>query len=239
MQSKRHTRNAKPSIVIIDSDRVMARALKYNLERESYGVSVAHDGSEGLRKARALLPALVITEVVLPGIDGLDVCRELRADARTRELLVLILTAKAEEADHLAGFSVGADDYVTKPFSMKVFLQKVKALVRRATGVAESTEQIEHLGLRIDRERHRVTYGESEFALTLTEFRLLECLLRRPGHVFSRPQLVHAAIGERTTVSDRTIDIHIAMLRRKLSPMNLIETVRGVGYRLRDTSIHI
>jgi two-component system phosphate regulon response regulator PhoB len=208
--------------------------LRYNLEREGYDVVVAHDGQEGLRKAQTLLPDLIILDLMLPGLGGLDVCRELRAGERTRDTPILILTARAEETDQVVGFSLGADDYVTKPFSIKVLLQRVKVLQRRAEGGPDPADVIEHLGVRIDRVRHRAFAEGRELDLTPTEFRLLECLLRQPGRVFSRPQLIDAAIGEGAIVEERTIDVHVKTLRRKLGTPDLIETVRGVGYRFRE-----
>jgi DNA-binding response OmpR family regulator len=213
----------------------MTRALSHNLTREGYDVVVAHDGQEGVRKAIKLVPDLVILEVVIAELDGLEVCRELRAEPKTRFLPILMLTIKAEEADQIAGFSVGADDYVTKPFSMKVLLQRVRALIWRANAGAEiAPDVIEHLRLRIDLGRHRATYRDQELTLTLTEFRLLESLLRQPGRVLTRQQLIDAAMKEGANVLDRTVDIHIKTIRRKLGRADLIETVRGVGYRLRE-----
>ena len=154
---------------------------------------------------------------MLPGMSGLDVCRELRAGERTRDIPIIMLTARAEETDQVVGFSMGADDYVTKPFSTKVLLQRIKALQRRAEGPGEPGDVIEHLGVRIDRVRHRATVGRrAELDLTPTEFRLLECLLRQPGRAFTRHQLMDAAIGEGAIVLERTIDVHVKTLRQKL-----------------------
>ena len=173
---------------------------------------------------------------MLPGLDGLGVCRELRAGERTRDIPIIMITAKSEESDQLVGYNVGADDYVTKPFSNKVLLQKVKALLRRLDTHADAGgDAVEHAGVRLDRVRHRVTVGAEEVPLTPTEFKLLECLLRQPGRAFSRHQLVDAAIGDGQIVLERTIDVHVKTLRKKLSDAGgapeLIETVRGVGYR--------
>src|SRR5206468_339144 len=149
---------------------------------------------------------------------------------------IVMLTAKAEETDQVVGFSLGADDYVTKPFSVKVLLQRIKALQRRAESGSEPGDAVEHFGIRIDRVRHRATVDDRPLDLTPTEFRLLECLLRQPGRAFSRPQLLDVAIGERTVVLERTIDVHIKTLRKKLGrKQDCIETVRGVGYRFRET----
>jgi two-component system phosphate regulon response regulator PhoB len=146
-----------------------------------------------------------------------------------------MLTAKAEETDQVVGFSMGADDYVTKPFSVKVLMQRLKALQRRTDVGGESTDVVEVLGVRIDRVRHQAYVDSRELELTPTEYRLLECMLRQPGRAFSRAQLMDAAIGEGAVVLERTIDVHVKTLRRKLGTKGeLIETVRGVGYRFRD-----
>ena len=174
---------------------------------------------------------------MLPVIDGLDVCRRLRADAATRDMLIVMLTAKAEESDELIGFSLGADDYVTKPFSVKVLLERIKALRRRRTdrsGQRRSDDQA--WASSVDRRRHQATAEGKPLQLTRSEFRLLDTLIRQPGRVFHRTELIDAALGEDTMVMERTIDVHIRALRRKLGDhADVIETVRGVGYRFRDT----
>jgi two-component system phosphate regulon response regulator PhoB len=229
------TAMARPRILIIEDERGLTDVLTYNLEREGYDVAVSHDGQEGLRKAQMQLPDLILLDLMLPTMNGLDVCRELRAGERTRAIPILMLTAKAEETDQVVGFTMGADDYVTKPFSVKVLLQRLKALQRRNEQAVEPSDNIEHLGVRIDRVRHKATLQNQEVELTPTEFRLLECLLRQPGRAFSRPQLMDVAIGEGAVVLERTIDVHIKTLRRKLGEENnYIETVRGVGYRFRE-----
>jgi len=222
-----------PRILVVEDERQLADLLAYNLRREGYEVALAHDGREGLNKARAALPDAVVLDLMLPVLGGLEVCRELRAGERTRQIPVLILTAKAEETDQLVGFSLGADDYVTKPFSVKVLLQRVKALLRRADAPGGAADAVEHAGVRVDRVRHEATVDGAGVDLTRTEFRLLECLLRQPGRVFTRAQLMDAAMGE-VAVLERTIDVHVKALRRKLGRPDLIETVRGVGYRFRD-----
>jgi two-component system phosphate regulon response regulator PhoB len=200
---------AGTKILIIEDERALTNVLTYNLQREGYETIVAHDGPEGLRKAQAMLPDLIILDLMLPVISGLDVCRELRGGERTREIPIIILTAKAEETDQVVGFSMGADDYVTKPFSIKVLLQRIKAMQRRLDGTAEATEVIEHLGIRIDRVRHRTSVAGKDVELTPTEFRLLECLVRQPGRAFTRSQLLDAAIGDGAIVLERTIDVHV------------------------------
>jgi two-component system phosphate regulon response regulator PhoB len=230
---------AQPRILIIEDERGLVESLTWYFKREGYETVAAADGQEGLRKAQALIPDLVLLDLMLPGLGGLDICRDLRAGERTRDIPIIMITARAEETDQVVGFSMGADDYVTKPFSNKVLLQRVKALLRRAEGEVDKGDVVEHLDIRLDRVRHQVSVGKERVELTRTEFRLLECLLRQPGRAFSRHQLMDAAIGEGSIVLERTIDVHIKTLRRKLSAAgaltDLIETVRGVGYRLRET----
>ncbi len=221
-------------VLIIEDERALTDVLSYNLQREGYETTVAHDGQEGLRKAQMHLPDLIILDLMLPVMNGLEVCREIRSGERTRHIPIIMLTAKAEEIDQVVGFSMGADDYVTKPFSVKVLIQRLKALQRRVDTGTEPGDVIEHLGVRVDRVRHQAYVGGQAVDLTPTEFRLLECLLRQPGRVFTRSQLVDTAIGEGTIVQERTIDVHIKGLRQKLGDMDLIETVRGVGYRFRE-----
>ena len=229
---------AQSRILIVEDERGLTQSLGWYFNREGYETTVAHDGAEGLRKAQTHLPDVILLDVMLPGMDGLSVCRELRAGERTKAIPIIMLTAKSEETDQVIGFSLGADDYVTKPFSNKVLLQRIKAVLRRADGPAETGDIIEHLQVRVDRVRHRVTFNDEAVELTPTEFRLLECLLRQPGRAFSRHQLMDAAIGEGSIVLERTIDVHIKTLRRKLMDVGadseLIETVRGVGYRFRE-----
>jgi two-component system phosphate regulon response regulator PhoB len=232
---------ALPRILIVDDERGVCQSLEWHFKREGFETFVAHDGQEGLKKAQNLLPDVVLLDVMIPSLNGLDVCRELRAGERTKNLIIIMVTAKSEEADQIEGLSVGADDYITKPFSNKILLQKIRAVLRRKEGQSDSGDVIEHLGIRIDRMRHVVSVGTERLDLTPTEFRLLECLLRQPGRAFGRGQLMAAAIGEGSIVLERTIDVHVKTLRKKLSAASedtgdLIETVRGIGYRLRETA---
>jgi len=225
---------ARMRILVIEDERDLTQVLTYNLQKEGYDTTVAHDGQEGLRKAQTLLPDLIILDLMLPTLSGTEVLRELRAGERTREIPIIILSAKAEETDQVVGFSMGCDDYVTKPFSIKVLLQRIKALQRRFDGGTDPVDVVEYLNVRIDRVRHRAYVENRELELTPTEFRLLECMVRQPGRAFTRHQLMDAAIGEGAIVLERTIDVHIKTLRRKLEADDLIETVRGVGYRFRE-----
>src|SRR5713101_1017160 len=226
---------ANLKVLIIEDERGLTEVLTYNLEREGYDTIVAHDGQEGLRKAQTILPDLILLDIMLPIVDGLDVCRRLRSSEVTQHIPIIFLTAKAEETDQVVGFSLGADDYVTKPFSVKVLVQRIKALQRRRDGETNDGDVTEHLGVRVDRVRHVASVDGRLLDLTPTEFRLLECLLRQPGRAFRRSQLMDAAIGEGAVVLERTIDVHIKTLRRKLGgEQEFIETVRGIGYRFRE-----
>jgi two-component system, OmpR family, phosphate regulon response regulator PhoB len=225
---------ARPRILIIEDERALTKVLAYNLQREGYDPIVTHDGQEGLRKAQTNPPDLIILDLMLPTTDGLEVCRQLRAGEQTRSVPILMLTAKAEEMDQVIGFSVGADDYVTKPFSVKVLLQRIKALQRRTETGAEPAEVLEQGGVRVDRVRHQASVNGQDISLTPTEFRLLECLVRQPGRAFTRAQLMDSAIGDAAIVLERTIDVHIKAVRRKLGAAGgCIETVRGMGYRFK------
>lgn len=226
---------AKPSVLIVEDDRSLADVLDYNLRQDGYETIVARDGQEGLTQARLKGPQLIVLDLMLPLVNGLEICRRLRSDPATAGMLILMLTAKAEETDQVAGFSVGADDYVTKPFSVKVLLERIRALLRRRKGSASSGDTLVSQGIMVDRERHRVTAGEELLDLTPSEFSLLESLIRHPGRVFSRAELIDSALGGDSLVLERTIDVHIRALRKKLDKhADLIETVRGVGYRFRD-----
>lgn len=226
---------SRSRILIIEDEKALTEVLTYNLQREGFETIVAHDGQEGLRKAQTLLPDFVLLDLMLPVLNGLEVCRQLRAGERTRNLPIIMLTARAEETDQVVGFSLGADDYITKPFSVKVLVQRIKALQRRREAEGARADVIEHAGVRIDKVRHRGFVGDEELDLTPTEFRLLECLLRQPGRAFTRAHLMDAAIGEGAVVLERTIDVHIKSLRRKLGDAGeFVETVRGVGYRFRE-----
>jgi DNA-binding response OmpR family regulator len=217
-------------VLIVEDDRALAEVLAYNLKKDGYEVFVAYDGRDGLQQAEVKTPDLIILDLMLPVIDGLEVCRRLRSNSATKEAIILMLTAKAEETDQVVGFSLGADDYVTKPFSVKVLVERIKALQRRRRGEAEeSEEQTTMLGIVVD---------SRDLELTRSEFRLLDTLIRQPGRVFRRSELIDAALGEDTMVLERTIDVHIRGLRRKLgAACNAVETVRGVGYRFSDRAM--
>jgi two-component system phosphate regulon response regulator PhoB len=224
-------------VLIVEDDRSLADVLAYNLKREGHDVLVARDGQDGLRQAQLKLPDIVILDLMLPVFEGLEVCRQLRSDPATRDIMIVMLTAKAEESDQVVGLSMGADDYITKPFSVKVLLERIKAIERRRTSAPETNDVVSCQGVTMDRRRHRAFAGDQPISLTLSEFRLLETLIRQPGRAFTRSELIDGALGADAMVLDRTIDVHIRAIRAKLGPYaHLIETVRSIGYRFREPS---
>jgi two-component system phosphate regulon response regulator PhoB len=224
-------------VLIIEDDRSLVDILTYNLQQSGYEVYAAYDGMDGLTQAQTRSPDIVILDIMLPVMDGLEVCRRLRNSPSTADLLILMLTAKSEESDELVGFSLGADDYVAKPYSVKVLIERIKALQRRrrSQGDARDADVVSLAGLTVDRRRFQARLGEEALNLTRSEFRLLDTLIRQPGRAFQRSELIDAALGEDTIVLERTIDVHIRAIRRKLdASADLIETVRGIGYRFHD-----
>lgn len=225
-------------IVVIEDERDIADMLVYNLEREGYKVTAFLDGREGFEAVTRLGPDLVLLDLMLPGMDGIEVCSGLRADPRTAGIGIIMVTAKGEESDKVLGLGIGADDYVVKPFSPREIIARIKAVLRRnrRSGNASSQdERIEVAGLSIDIGRHEVSLNDQPISLTATEFRLLYFLASHPGRVFSRDQIIGHVIGDGAIVVDRNIDVHVRSIRKKLgTAKELIETVRGVGYRFSD-----
>ena len=220
-------------ILVIEDEYALQEILTYNLQAEGYEVLSARDGQQGLIKAQTWLPELVILDLMLPVVDGLSVCRQLRSSPRTNHIRILMLTAKSEELDELVGFNMGADDYVTKPFKVKPLLSRVKALLRRPHADSANDDVIAIHGIEIDRISHSVTVEGRDLTLTPTEFKLLWALARQPGRTYSRFELLDLSRGEDANALERTIDVHIRALRQKLEPKHdLISTVRGVGYRM-------
>ena len=225
---------SKKTILVIEDEPSIVDVLSYNLVKEGFDVLSTASGREGLQHAKAKLPDLVILDLMLPGMDGLEVCRELRSDPRTQHIRVLMLTAKSEEVDEIVGFNMGADDYVAKPFRIKALIHRIKAALRRPAVPDAAAEVVVVDGLEIDKRNHYAKLKDRELQLTATEFRLLWTLARQPGRTFSRTELMDSSRGEDSNALERTIDVHIRSLRRKLGKRaELIETVRGVGYRFR------
>ncbi len=225
-------------ILVIEDEEDIQELIRFNLEKENYKVSCRSTGEEGLKSALASPPDLILLDLMLPGKDGLTVCRQLRANEKTKDVPVIMLTAKSTEADMVTGLELGADDYVTKPFSPRVLLARIRAMRRRHAEKADGkvVKLIKRGDIEIDNLHHEVRIAGKPVDLTLTEFRVLETLARRPGVVFTRYQIVDAVKGEDYPVTDRSVDVQIVGLRRKLkSHGRLIETVRGVGYRFAAT----
>lgn len=224
-------------IVVIEDESDILEVIAYNLRREGFEVVISQSGEDGIEKVEKTSPNLVILDLMLPEVDGIEICRQLKGDPLTRDIPVIMVTAKGEESDVVLGLGVGADDYVTKPFSPKELVARVKAVLRRrqpGTEV-ERKERISHGDLTIDLRRHEVRVTGETVAFTATELRLLHFLASHPGRVFTRDQLLARVIGEDAIVIDRNIDVHVRAIRKKLGNMrDLIETVRGVGYRFRD-----
>lgn len=225
---------SKPRILIVEDEIPILDALLYNFQKENFEVSTATDGREALRKCQTQVPDVVLLDLMIPPPDGLQVCRELRADPRTKNVRIIMLTAKDAETDEIVGFNMGADDYVAKPFKVRPLIERVKALLRRNAPEESSGDTIVIDGIAIDRQNHMVTIDGTELILTPTEFRLLWTLSRQPGRTFSRNELLDISRGEDANSMERTIDVHVRALRKKLLDRSeLIETIRGIGYRFK------
>jgi DNA-binding response OmpR family regulator len=230
----------KRTVLVVDDERDIVDLITYNLQRNGYNVLCAYDGTEAIELAQKHVPDLVVLDLMLPGIDGTEVARRMKADARTAQVPIIMLTAKGEETDVVVGLTLGADDYVTKPFSMKILLARLSTVLRRAEQ-ATSTEGGEAGVLKagpltIDTSKHEVSVSGEPARLTLTEFKLLTALVNARGRVLTRDQLMDKAMGADVFVTDRAIDVHVTAIRKKLGSASwLVHTVRGVGYRLQET----
>jgi two-component system alkaline phosphatase synthesis response regulator PhoP len=227
---------ARAHIFVIDDEPDILELVRYNLVRHGYEVTGALSGEEALTQLRSHPPDLVVLDLMLPGIDGLEICKTLKQERRTAEVPVLMLSARNEEADIVAGLELGADDYLTKPFSPRVLLARIKAVLRRQrTSLPAEGIPLSRGDLTIRPAYHDVLVQGQPVTLTRTEFRILHLLARRPGWVFTRNQIIEVVQGEDMNVTARSVDVHIVSLRRKLGPCGtVIETMRGVGYRFRD-----
>ncbi len=225
----------KDTILIVEDDPDIVELLQYTLEREGYPVLVAKDGERGLAEARRRKPGLVLLDLMLPGMDGLEICRALKADATTRPIPVVMLTAKGEESDVVLGLELGAEDYVRKPFSPRELIARVRAALRRGAPQPDARTRIELGDVALDRERHEVTIAGQVIEFTRSEFRLLWTLARYPGRVYTRDELVERLTDGETIILERNIDVHVSAIRKKLGPEHdIIGTVRGVGYKCVD-----
>ncbi len=230
---------ARERILVVDDEQDILELIRYNLSREGYQIEAVKSGEEAIKIARDRHPDLIILDLMLPGIDGLDVCRLLKNESRTADIPIIMLTAKGEDSDVVTGLELGADDYMVKPFSPKELIARVRTILRRRARAAEEKEVkilvIENM--KIDPSKHKVTIGKEEVDLTATEFALLLFLAKRPGWVFTRTQIINGIKGDDYPVTDRSVDVQILNLRKKLGEMGkYIETVRGVGYRFKELS---
>lgn len=227
---------ARQKILVVDDEEDILELVEYNLAKNGFQVTCVATGEDAVKTARAQLPDTVVLDLMLPGTDGLEVCRTLKNDPKTKGIPIVMLTAKGEEQDIVAGLEMGADDYVTKPFSPKVLVARVKAVLRRK-GVEPASDEasLQIDGLKINPGRHEVLVDGESIVMTFTEFKILHLLARRPGWVYTRGQIVDGVQGQDVAVTDRSVDVHIVSLRRKLGAYaDHIETVRGVGYRFKD-----
>ena len=228
---------AQEKILIVEDEEDVIELVRYNLQKDGYLTESAVTGREAVKKAKSGVPDLVLLDLMLPELDGLEVCRTLKADPETAAIPVIMLTAKGTEADIVTGLEMGADDYITKPFSPRVLLARVKAVIRRNETPVEAADKsiVRIHDIEIDPGKHRVQVRNKHIKLTSTEFNLLRFLAARPGWVFTRYQIVDAIHGNDYPVTDRSIDVQVVGLRKKLgSAGKYIETVRGVGYRFEE-----
>jgi len=220
----------KERVLLVDDEPDILELLRYNLEKENYAVETAESGIEAIKLAGSFKPGLIVLDIMMPGMDGVETCDRLREDPRHQNTLIAFLSARNEDYSQIAGFNAGADDYITKPVKPKVFVSKVKALLRRKTSGTVDALVIELDGLRIDKEKVLVYRGEEKIQLPKKEFEILELLTSKPGKVFKRDEIYTRIWGTDLFVGDRTIDVHIRKLREKIG-QKMIKTIKGVGYK--------
>jgi len=227
---------ARESVLVVDDEEDIQELVRYNLVKEGYKVQCVGNGENALKSARAKPPDLIVLDLMLPGVDGLDVCKILKGDPKTAHVPIVMLSAKGEEADIVAGLELGADDYITKPFSPRVLIARIRAaLRRRAQAVLDDTSTVKVHELVVNPQRHEVLANGKPVELTYTEFAILHFLARHPGWVFTRYQIIDGVRGQDYPVTDRSVDVQIVGLRKKLGPHGkYIETIRGVGYRFKE-----
>ena len=228
---------SKKQIIVVEDEPDILDVLNYNLQREGFEVRTCENGADSLELIFRVMPDLILLDLMLPGMEGLEVCRQLKSDNRSTHIPIIMVTAKGEESDIVLGLGLGADDYIVKPFSPKELIARVKAVLRRVVGESDlKVKQVITIDeLLLDANKHKVTLGKKEAKLTATEFRLLHYLACNPGRVFSREQLLDQAFRNDVVVVDRNIDVHVRAIRKKIDPdQHYLETIRGVGYRFRD-----
>jgi DNA-binding response OmpR family regulator len=227
-------------VLVVDDEKDLVELISFNLARNGFEVLAAHNGNEALEIAGREMPDIIVLDLMLPGLSGTEVARRLKGDARTASIPIVMLTARGEETDVVVGLTLGADDYVTKPFSMKILMARLNTVLRRVEGNAAAPAvegKLKAGPLVIDTLKHEVSLEGETVKLTLTEFKLLSALVNARGRVLTRDQLMDKAMGTDVFVTDRAIDVHITAVRKKLGAANwLVHTVRGVGYRLRESA---
>jgi len=223
-------KNEKIKILLVDDEPDILEIIRFNLDKEGYQISLASNGLEAIKIAEKILPQLIILDIMMPHLDGIETCERLRKDERFHDTIVMFLTARAEEYSHVAAFDVGADDYVTKPVKPKILLSKVKGLLRRFKKKDAVRDKLEFKNLIIDREAHSVIFNGKELSVPKKEFELLYILASNPEKIFKREKIMDKVWGSDVLVGDRTIDVHIRKLREKIGN-NLFKTVKGVGYK--------
>lgn len=226
----------KARILVVEDEKDIAELIQYNLEREGYTVKIFSTAEEALNILKTDLPDLILLDLMLPGLDGLETCRLIKQDNRTSSIPIIMLTAKSEESDVVVGLQMGADDYIAKPFSPRILIARVKTILRRFApkDIPQETRSLGPFLMHIL--KHKVTFRNKPIELTTIEFNILEFLSRHPGRVFSRDQILDQAWSEGKFIVDRAVDVHIRSLRKKFKEgAGLIETVRGVGYRFKET----
>ena len=222
--------NSNFKILLVDDEPDIVEFLGYNLKKEGYTILTANNGKDAVEIAKKEIPHLIVLDVMMPDMDGIETCRELREQKNLQEVLIAFLTARSEDYTQIAGFEVGADDYITKPIKPRVFISRVKALLRRLQANTISESVIEFGNIRIDKEKHVVYKGDLEIALPKKEFKLFSLLSSKPGKVFTREYILDQVWGDEVIVGDRTIDVHIRKLREKIGD-DYFRTVKGVGYK--------
>ncbi len=227
---------SQETILIIEDDADIVELMQYNLAKEGFQVRIARDGEAGLHEVRRHRPDLVLLDLMMPGLDGLEVCRRIRRDADLASTPIVMVTAKSEESDVVSGLELGADDYLAKPFSPRELLARVRAVLRRGQGnMGSKKTRMKFEGVVMDRDRHEVSVDGALVEFTRAEFRLLWALGESPGRVFARDEIVEYITGGEAFISDRNVDVHVSAVRKKLDPYSdLVKTVRGVGYKIKD-----
>lgn len=227
---------SKENILVVEDEADILELVKYNLSKEGYNVTGLTSGEEAYQTARNTVPDLIVLDLMLPGMDGLEICKQIRKDNKTEHIPIIMLTAKSEESDIITGLELGADDYITKPFSPKVLVARIRSLFRRkSANKITKQENVQIHNISINPGRYEVLVDGKQIELTLTEFQILHHLALKPGWVFTRDQLIDAIRGEDAYITDRSIDVQIVGLRKKLGDSGkFIQTVRGIGYKFKE-----